>query len=92
MGTSTCTGCFGRDPVTSSSPDRGSGEPDDEVLAGGLDDFVGDGGEVVDVEDAADLGEEAVHEPEVAAGDPSDGGDGFGVGEVVGERVRPSRW
>jgi len=35
------------------------------------------------LEDSADLGEEAFEEPEVASGDPFDGGDGLGVGEVV---------
>ncbi len=39
---------------------------------------------MVDFEYAVDLGEEAFEESEVAAGDAFDGGDGLGVGEVVG--------
>ncbi len=52
------------------------------VLRGGLDDVAGDDGEVVDPQDAFGLYEQAVDEPEVAAGDAADGGDGLGVGEV----------
>ncbi len=55
---------------------------DDEGAAGGLDDVAGDDGEVVDLHDAGDLGEQAVDEPEVPAGDAADGDDGLGVGEV----------
>jgi len=58
--------------------------PDDERVAGGLNYFACDGGELVDVEDPGDLGEQALHEAEVAVGDARDGGDGFGVGEVLG--------
>ncbi|WP_156056513.1 hypothetical protein [Streptosporangium roseum] len=57
---------------------------DDEVLPGGVDDFLGDDGHVVDLEDAFDLADEADGEPEVSAGDAGDGGDGFDGGEVVG--------
>lgn len=46
--------------------------------------FARDCGELVDVEDPGDLGEQALHEAEVAVGDPRDDGDGFGVGEVLG--------
>jgi len=42
---------------------------DDEGAAGGLDDVAGDDGEVVDLHDAGDLGEQAVNEPEVSAGE-----------------------
>ncbi len=42
---------------------------DDEGFAGGVDDFVGDGVELVDVHDSVDLRHEAGGEPEVAAGD-----------------------
>ena len=38
---------------------------------------------MVDVADAADLGEESVDEAEVAAGDAGDGRDGDAAGEVV---------
>ena len=61
-----------------------SGGADDEGAGGGFDDVVGDGVEFVDLQDPLDLGEEAFEEPEVAAGDPCDGCDGLGVGEVVG--------
>ncbi|MFC4010707.1 hypothetical protein ACFOY2_25995 [Nonomuraea purpurea] len=61
-----------------------SHDSDDEVLAGGFDDFFGDGGHLVNVQDAFDLVDEAGGEAEVAAGDAGDGGDGFGRGEVVG--------
>lgn len=64
-------------------PRRLSGA-DDEVFTGGFDDFAGDGGETVDGQDPLDLREEATYEPEVAAGDARDSGDGFGVGEVLG--------
>ncbi|MET3923333.1 hypothetical protein ABIB26_004294 [Arthrobacter sp. UYEF20] len=57
---------------------------DEQGFAGRFDDFLGDAVELVDVADARDLGEEALDEPEVAVGDAGDGGDGFGVGEVVG--------
>jgi hypothetical protein len=55
---------------------------DDERVAGGLDDFAGDGLQLVDLEHAPGLREQAVNEPEVAAGDARDRGDGFDVGEV----------
>jgi hypothetical protein len=57
---------------------------DDEVLSGGLDDFLGDDGLLVDLHDAFDLADEADGEAEVAAGDAGDGGDGFFGGEVFG--------
>jgi len=56
---------------------------DHEDAGGCFNDVVGDGFELVDLEDSADLREEAFEEPEVASGDPFDGGDGLGVGEVV---------
>ena len=61
----------------------GSGCADDEGASGGFDDVVGDYVEVVDLEDAFDLREEAFEEPEVAAGGAFDGGEGLRVGEVV---------
>ena len=60
------------------------GGADDECAAGGFYDVFGDGVEVVDAQDAIDLGEEAVEKSEVAAGDPGDCGDGLVIGEVVG--------
>jgi len=45
-------------------------------LWGGLDDFGGNGAEVVDVQDALDLAEEAVDEAEVPARDAGDVGNG----------------
>jgi len=62
---------------------RGLHDADDEVLAGGFDDFFGDGGDLVDLKNAFDLVDEPGGEPEVAVGDPGDGGDGFGSGVVV---------
>jgi len=56
---------------------------DDEHAGGGLDDVVGDGLKFVDREDSLDSRQEAFEEPGVAAGNPFDGGDGLGVGEVV---------
>jgi hypothetical protein len=64
---------------------------DDEAFAGGFDDLARDRGEVVDFEDALDLGEEAVDEAEVAVGDSGDGGDRFGVGEVLGGELKAER-
>jgi hypothetical protein len=61
---------------------RGLCVADDQGAAGGLDDVAGDDGQVVDPQDPFDLGEQAVDEAEVAAGDAADGGDGLGVGEV----------
>ncbi len=61
-----------------------SDDADDEGFAGGLDDFLGDGVALVDVQDALDLGDEAAGEAEVPAGDAVDGRDGFGGGVVVG--------
>src|SRR5690625_7115110 len=60
-----------------------STDADDESAGGGFDDVVGDGVEFVDLQDALDLGEESFQEPEVTSGDPGDGGDGLGVGEVL---------
>ena len=60
-----------------------STDADDESAGGGFDDVVGDGVEFVDLQDALDLGEESFQKPEVTSGDPGDGGDGLGVGEVV---------
>ena len=56
----------------------------DEGAGGCFDDVVGDGVELVDLQDASDLGEEAFEEAEVASGDAFDRGDGLGVGEVFG--------
>jgi hypothetical protein len=58
------------------------GVADDDGAAGCFDDVAGDYGEVVDAQDAFDLDEQPVKEPEVAAGDAGDGGDGLAVGEV----------
>ena len=63
---------------------------DDERLASGLDDFLGDCAQVVDLHDAPGLSEQSLDEAEVAAGDAGDGRDGFGVGEVVGGQGEPS--
>src|SRR5690606_17851428 len=47
------------------------------------DDVVGDDVELVDLQHALDLGEEAFEQSEVTAGDPGDGGDGLGIREVL---------
>lgn len=60
-----------------------SADADDKGAGGGFDDVVGDGVEFVDLQDALDLGEESFQESEVTSGDPGDGGDGLGVGEVL---------
>ena len=46
-----------------------SQDADDEGFAGGVDDFLGDGGHLVDLQDAFDLRGEAAGEAEVAVGD-----------------------
>ncbi|MDZ7911976.1 MAG: hypothetical protein U5O16_09095 [Rhodococcus sp. (in: high G+C Gram-positive bacteria)] len=61
------------------------GGADDEGARGGVDDVGGgDGGEVVDFHDAFDLREKLADETEVPCCQACDGGDGLGVGEVVG--------
>lgn len=61
-----------------------SGGADDEGAGGGFDDVVGDGVELVDLQDALDLREEPLQQSEVPAGDAGDGSDGLRVGEVLG--------
>lgn len=56
---------------------------DEQGLAGGFDDLGRHCGEVVELLDPANLGEQPVDEAEVAAGDAGDGGDRDGLGEVV---------
>ncbi len=67
----------------------GSCLADDEALAGGLHHLGGDRAELVDVQHALDMGEEALHEAEVAAGDAGDRGDRLGVGVVGRIRAQP---
>lgn len=69
-------------PLPGEAPHGPSGLTDDQILARGLDDLAGDRAEAIDVEDALDLGEEALEAAEVAAGDPGDGGDRLRVGAV----------
>jgi hypothetical protein len=57
------------------------------AAAGCFNDIAGDYGEVVDAQDAFDLDEQPVKEPEVAAGDAGDCGDGLAVGESASSRV-----
>ncbi len=54
----------------------------DEGAAGCFDDLAGDYGEVAGAQDAFDSDEQPVKEPEVAAGDAGDCGDGLAVGEA----------
>ena len=56
---------------------------DDEDAGCGLDDVVGNGVELVDLEYPVDLGEEPLEKAEVAAGDAFDGGDRLRIGEIV---------
>jgi hypothetical protein len=56
----------------------------DEDACSSFDDVVGNGFELVDFQDAGDLWEESLQEPEIAAGDAFDRGDCLGVGEVLG--------
>jgi hypothetical protein len=56
---------------------------DEEGFPGGIDDLRSRGVEVIEGLDAAHLGEQSVHEAEVAAGDSYDGCDRGYVGEVV---------
>lgn len=65
------------------------GDADDEGALGGFDDVVGDGVELVDFEDAFDLGEQSFEESEVPAGDSGDRSDRLCVGEVAGSSVLP---
>lgn len=62
---------------------------DDEGARGGVDDISGDGAEVVDFHDAFDLREKSADEAEISCCQARDGGDGLGVGEVVGVEVEP---
>jgi hypothetical protein len=54
----------------------------DEGAAGRVDNTVGDNRRTVDFENALDLHKQAVKEPEVAASDAGDRGDGLCIGEV----------
>jgi hypothetical protein len=63
---------------------------DDEDAGGCFDDVVGDGFELVYFEDAGDLGEQSLKEPEVAAGYPLDCCNGLDIGEVLCVQ-RPSK-
>ena len=65
---------------------------DDEDAGGCFDDVVGDGFELVYFQDAGDLGEQSLEEPEVAAGYTFDCCDGLGVGEVLWVQVLPRRF
>ncbi len=56
---------------------------DDEVLARRLDDLLGDQPQFVDLQNALNLGEEALDQAEVTAGDARDRGYRLSVGEVV---------
>ena len=60
------------------------GGSDDEGLASGLDDVSSHGREVVDRHDAVDLGDQALDEADVAAGDAGDRGEGVWVVEYAG--------
>ena len=59
---------------------------DNEYLAGGVHDVRVEGAELVDVQDAGDLGHESFDEAEVAADDPDDRRDGLDVVLVARRR------
>ena len=52
--------------------------PDDEGFACGVDDVLGDARQLVDLDEAVDLGEEALDKTEVPARDAGHGGQGPG--------------
>ena len=54
----------------------------DQSAPGGFDHVVSDDGQAVDLEDALDLDEQPVEQPEVASGDACDGRTCLGVCEV----------
>lgn len=56
---------------------------DDEATGCDFDEVIGDGFEVVDLEDSGDVDDESYEEAEVAARDASDGVQALGVGEAV---------
>ena len=62
-------------------------DADDQGGAGGFEDVVGIGVQFVDLHDAFHLRAQPVYESEVAVGNPGNGGQGLGVGEVVGVEV-----
>jgi hypothetical protein len=62
---------------------------DDQRAAGGFDDFQGDGPDSVDLHEAIGVGKEPVQKAEVAAGNASDGGDGWGIGEIAEIQGQP---
>ena len=59
-----------------------SHDPDDERFACCLDHFLGDDREMVNVQDALDLGDQAASQAEVPTGDAGDRGDCLAGGEV----------
>jgi len=65
------------------APKRGLEGADDHALPRGFDHFLGDRPQLIDLQDALDLGEEALNEPEVPIRDAHDRGDGFRIGEII---------
>ena len=61
---------------------------DDEILARRLHDLLGDDAQLVGLQDALDLGEEALDQPEVAAGDARHGRHRLASVKSSGERAR----
>ncbi|WP_233542673.1 MFS transporter [Kocuria tytonis] len=64
----------------------------DAGAGGCLDDVDGDCVELVDLQDASDLGEDAFEEAEGALGDAFDRDDGLGIGEALGSSARLRRF
>ena len=62
----------------------GLARPDDEGFTCGVDDVLSDARQLVDLDEAVDLGEQALDEAEVPARDAGHGGQGLGVVEFAG--------
>src|SRR5437870_12622532 len=68
------------------APGRRSGSPNDETCTSRFHDLLGDRLQLVDLEDTAELRQQAMEQAEVAAGDADDGRDGLLICKIlVGE-------
>ncbi|AJK70083.1 hypothetical protein B840_12575 (plasmid) [Corynebacterium marinum DSM 44953] len=57
--------------------------PEDQGAGSSLNDIVGDGLQLVDLQHPLDLGEQSLHYAEVAAGQSLDRGDGLRIREIL---------
>src|SRR5215471_13708132 len=64
------------------TPLLGSGSTNDETCPGRFDDLLGDRLQLVDLENTADLRQQAVEQAEVAASDADDGRDGLLIRKI----------